>query len=351
MKGLQVRVAVLRLLSLLAILLIASACSPFSNNQHQSDSVAECLAGISSPSPANGLFVEPDDGHDPVVRELAAARCTIDVSVYLLTDDAVIGALTDADARGVRVRVTLEEHPFGGGGTQDEVKSLLDDAGVAVQWSGSDIRFSHAKYIVVDAQVALIMNLNLTTSAFESNREFGITTTDPEAVSQAQEIFERDWQGEAIDDVPGSLIVSPTNSRERMLAMIEHANRSIDLYAEVIRDSEIVSALGAAEARGVAVRLIVDESLDEDTQAIAAELYGMGVEIRIADTLYIHAKLMTIDAEVIVVGSQNFTATSLDQNRELAIVITDAAIVDRAMVIFDRDWQRAVPGSPRDEGG
>ena len=69
--------------------------------------------------------------------------------------------------------------------------------------------------------------------------------------------------------VDGLLIVSPTNSRERMLEMIDGADRSIDFYAEVIRDPEIIAAIGNAVDRGVSVRLIVDQSIDADSQDAA----------------------------------------------------------------------------------
>ncbi len=334
-----------RYLCAVFLLLVSTACSNLGGTSSTASNVASCLDALPVPGTVSGLFVEPDDGLDPVVDELAAAACTIDVSVYILSDEAVIASLVAAEDRGVRVRVMLEEFPFGGGGGQVEVKDRLEQHGVEVRWSASDIRFSHAKYLVVDGQVALIMNQNLTTSAFTSNREFGVTTTDQASVDQAQEIFDRDWRHDPLDDPEGPLIVSPTDSRERLLEVIDAADRTIDFYAEVIRDDDIVDALGAAEARGVEVRLIVDEGLDEDTGAIAAELHGDGVEIRLSGHLYIHAKLMVIDGDQAIVGSQNFTPTSLDDNRELAFVATDALILERCDAIFERDWQRAIPGT------
>ncbi len=295
-----------------------------------------------------GLFVAPDDGEAPILDELEAARCTIDVSVYLLTADAVIAALDAAADRGVRVRVMLEEHPFGGDIRPDEVRANLEGHGIDIRWSGSGIRFSHAKFIVVDRRVALIMNQNLTAAAFSRNREFGVVTTHRASVAQAQEIFDVDWDGDGSDAVDGPLIISPTNSRERLLALIDGATDSIELYAEVIRDEEILAALGAAEARGVEVRLIVDQSLDEDSQAIAARLFAYGVDIRLASHVYIHAKLMIVDGELAVVGSQNFTQTSLGRNREVAMVIEDPLLLQRCLAIFERDWLRSVPGAPTD---
>jgi len=334
-----------RFLVAVSLLLVTTACGPLAVTFGES-TTADCLGSLPVPAPISGLFVEPDDGLDPVIDELAAAACTIDVAVYILSDDVVIESLVAAADRGVRVRVMLEEFPFGGGGGQAEVKEYLEGQGVEVRWSAADIRFSHAKYTVIDRQVALIMNQNLTASAFTANREFGVTTTDGASVAHAQEIFDRDWRHDPLDDPAGPLIASPTDSRERMLELIEGAERTIDFYAEVIRDPQVVNALAAAEARGVTVRLIVDEAMDDGTQEIAAELHASGVEIRLAGTLYIHAKLMVIDGAQAVVGSQNFTSTSLDENRELAIVATDGLILDRCAAIFERDWQRAAPGAP-----
>lgn len=335
---------------ILMVLIVAlcTACGPTSNLFSPADHVEECYRSLPPAPVATGVFVEPDDGRDPVLDEIRAAGCGIDVSMYLLSDDETIGELIAASARGVRVRVMLEEHPFGGGGGQDDVQSVLKDGGVEVKWSGSDIRFSHAKYMVVDRQITLILNQNLTNASFETNREFGSITTERHAVTHSQRIFDADWSGEPVDAIDGPLIVSPTSSRARYLALINGATVGIDFYAEVIRDPQIIAALSSAEARGVDVRLIVNEGLDEEQQAAAVEMYAGGVEIRLASGLYIHAKLMLIDGRVAIVGSQNFTATSLDQNRELAMVLENPALVSRCSDIFGRDWIQAVPGAPAD---
>jgi phosphatidylserine/phosphatidylglycerophosphate/cardiolipin synthase-like enzyme len=321
------------------------ACSPVPRDNEER-SFGACIDALPRSAEVTGVFVEPDDGLPPVIDEIDTARCGIDVSVYILSNSNVIDALIRAAARGVRVRVMLEQYPFGGGGTQEETMDVLTASGIEVRWSANDVRFSHAKFMVIDRSIAMIMNANLTASAFDDNREFGATTTDEESVSQAQAVFDRDWNHEPVTPSEGPLIVSPTNSRERYLDLISRADESIDFYAEVIRDPGIIGALLQAEYRGVAVRLIVDDSIDEASQESLVTLFEGGVEIRLASGLYIHAKLMVIDNALAVVGSQNFTATSLDLNRELAIVLTDPATLSRCTSVFERDWLRAVPGSP-----
>ena len=330
---------------LIAIAVLLAACAPLSSTS-PTRNLDQCHSSLSRPSDVAGLFVEPDDGFAPLIDEIANARCSVDVSVYILSSQEIVDALIGAAGRGIRVRVMLEQFPFGGGGGQDEMHATLEAAGIDVRWSANDVRFSHAKFIVVDRTVAVIMNLNLTHAAFANNREFGAVTTSPDAVSQAQAIFDLDWEYEPITPSDGPLIVSPTNSRVRYLDLISRAHTSIDFYAEVVRDPEILAALGAAEAQGVQVRLIVDESIDADSQDALATLHNGGVEIRLAKTLYIHAKLMVIDGSLAIVGSHNFTSTSLDLNRELSVVMTDKGSVDRALGVFERDWLRAIPGAP-----
>ncbi len=203
-----------------------------------------------------GLFVLPDDGHEPILTEIAAAQASITLQIYLLTDEKIFTALGAAADRGIHVRVLLEEDPFGGSGTEEETFDRLASSGVDVRWSDPAFRFSHVKTFVIDDHVAIIMNQNLTTSAFIQNREFFAITTLVSEVNQAAAIFEADWNRTGAE-IDGPLVISPTNSRAILLDQIDSATQSLDLYAEVVRDGEIVAALIAAEDRGVEVRLIV----------------------------------------------------------------------------------------------
>ena len=194
--------------------------------------------------------------------------------------------------------------------------------------------------MVVDDAVAIIMNQNLTQSAFTTNREFGVVTNRPDAVQAAAAIFAADWTRGGEPD-PGPLVVSPTNAREQLLALVRGARVSLDLYAEVLRDPQLLEALAAAVERGVRVRIIVSPSADfaAEMEALAAS----GVEIRLASSLYIHAKLIVADGERAFIGSQNLSATSLDQNRELGIIVDDPVNLSRLTRTFAIDFRAATP--------
>jgi phosphatidylserine/phosphatidylglycerophosphate/cardiolipin synthase-like enzyme len=46
--------------------------------------------------------------------------------------------------------------------------------------------------MIIDRSVTLIMNQNLTPSAFTASREFGVVTNDPDAVRAAAAVFVAD---------------------------------------------------------------------------------------------------------------------------------------------------------------
>jgi phosphatidylserine/phosphatidylglycerophosphate/cardiolipin synthase-like enzyme len=220
----------------------------------------------------------------------------------------------------------------------------LQNAGIDIRWSNPTFTFSHIKTLVVDNSVAIIMNLNLTRSAFKSNREFGIVTTEPSAVHTATEIFNADWS-RSEEPEPGPLVVSPSNSREELLGLIEGATESLDIYAEVMRDREVVSAILDAQERGVEVRLVMSDDADDNGDDERAELADAGVQVRIENSPYIHAKLVLADGQRAFVGSENFTATSLDQNRELGIIVTEPSAIARIQSVFDEDFSNGAEES------
>ena len=298
--------------------------------------------GPAPPAGLVGVFVEPVDGRAPVLEELDAATGSIDLEVYLLSDEDVIAALERAHARGVHVRVLLEQHPFGGSGNTPEVFARLQAAGIDARWSNPAFNFSHIKMFVVDRRTAVIMNQNLSATSFTKNREFGAVSTRPADVATALAVFEADWTRGAEPD-PAPLVVSPTNAREQLVGLIDGATRTLDVYAEVMRDPEIMDALKRAAGRGVRVRLVMSGREGDDNAKERTALAAAGVQVHLVNRVYIHAKMLLADGERAYIGSQNFTATSLDQNRELGLVLDDPVALARLARNFDNDFAAGKP--------
>lgn len=296
-----------------------------------------------APSSVEGVFILPEDGPTALIEELDAARSSISIEVYLLTDDTVLSALFRARDRGVTVRVLLEKDPYGGSNQQPEIFQTLSEGGIQVRWNTAASRFSHVKMIVIDQQVAMIMNLNLTYSALNRNRELAVITTDPAQVDHASRIFENDWQGKD-GPIPGPLTLSPDSSRETILGLIDAARETLDIYAEVITDTQFVETVKSAIDRGVRVRIVMTESYGQDllTEPVG-ELVRHGAALHMLANPYIHAKLLLVDGSRALIGSQNYTSTSMDQNREVGVVISGTSNMERLQRVFDKDFAMGVP--------
>ena len=202
--------------------------------RHDPDHAASrhCLCSIPAfadqLAPLTAIIVLPDDGREPIIDEIDAATTSIELYIYLLSDEEVIRALLRANLRGVEVRVMLEPEPYGGAQTELETWQRLDTADIDARWSPARFRFSHIKMMIIDHHVALIMNLNMTRAAFEQNREFAVLTTDPVLVEEAIRLFDADWTGQTMFK-PVLLVTSPENSRPATVELIRSAETSLDI--------------------------------------------------------------------------------------------------------------------------
>ena len=117
-----------------------------------------------------GLVVEPDAGPDAIVDLVAAARASVWIEMYLLTDERAIAALAARARAGCDVRVILEPAPYMSEGANQPAYDALGAAGALVRWSTPRFTFTHAKAMIVDHARLVMMTLNLTGAGLGGNR-------------------------------------------------------------------------------------------------------------------------------------------------------------------------------------
>lgn len=286
------------------------------------------------------LHIYPDDDEQALLDLIGQATQRVYMKVYLLTDEQVIDALKRAMTNGARVRAMLEEKPFGGAGTTKQMFQKLKDAGIEVKYTNPAFRFTHEKSFVIDDQ-AVIMTANMTKAAFTRNRELLVITREPADVAEVAAAFEADWNREAFTPQRPHLVWSPVNSRERINSVINAAMRTLDVYAEVAEDTRQIALMTEAVQRGVVVRLITSPSTTGESKGLDA-LQAGGVKVRYVRSPYIHAKMFVADGAFVYTGSENITATSLDFNRELGILLSDGPAIQSMLQAFEKDWNKGV---------
>lgn len=282
-------------------------------------------------------FTAPAGLQQRVTSFIDGAQSTLEVQMYLFTVSAIRERIIAAHQRGVAVRVLLDPDHEGNIST----RNALNAAGVPTRNAPALYSFSHAKYLLADGAAALVMSANFNVDAFSSERNYGFIDRDPHDVADIQAIFEMDWAaggGEA--PKPANLdctrlIVSPNNARPRILEMINNAQTSLDVEALYVSETTVRNAIGTAHERGVAVRVILESSMD-DSDTISF-FRSKGIEVHNASTFYLHAKLIIADG-VSFIGSENYSLTSLTKNREVGALIFEPAQTQIVKTQFDADW-------------
>jgi phosphatidylserine/phosphatidylglycerophosphate/cardiolipin synthase-like enzyme len=221
---------------------------------------------------------------------------------------------------------------------------------VKVVWSSGKYRYTHQKTLVVDGSTALIMSANLTSQYYADTRDFLVRDTRAADVSAIEKVFTADFGHRDIDPPTGAdLLWSPTNAKDRMLALISGAKHSIRVYDEELSDSTIVTALADAAKRGVSVQVCGENQYGHYDRQFT-ELTDAGAKVTYFSSshgFYIHAKVIEVDEGTsraqMYVGSENFTTNSLRLNRELGLILTGPAVLRSVARTFAGDFSKATP--------
>ena len=289
------------------------------------------------------LWIFHDDNEQALLDAISSAKQRVLMTMYLLTDYRFITALQSAHRNGADVRVLLEENPYRGAAAARQAFDRLTRAGINVKHANPEYRFTHQKSLVID-NAAVIMTANLTKSAFSSNRDIAVMYSDNTDVTEMSRTFDADWNRSPVSQHSATLVWSPGNSRERLGDLIYSANKTIDIYAEVTQDDGITDLLVQAAQRKVDIRLItspVQSSSEDSNKPNLDTLQQHGISVRYLRNPYIHAKMILVDGTISFIGSQNISATSMEFNRELGVLVADQTVMQRLSAVFQKDWQKA----------
>jgi cardiolipin synthase A/B len=298
-----------------------------------------------------------------LIAEIDGARRHAHLLYYIFEDDGigrrVADALVRAARRGVACRVLMD-----GVGSQRGLKGLapsLREYGVDVRAalpvglfrrnSGRfDLR-NHRKIAVVDGRVAFTGSQNLVAPEFVKNypnEELNVRVTGP-VVAQLQAVFLADYYfetGRVLDVEPlfprleatghslTQLVPSgpghgQENGQELIVTLLYAARERIVIGTPYfVPDQPVLQALQSATRRGVAVRLILPKHSNRLVTQLAQrsyydELLEAGVHIHLYEPRFLHAKHLTIDDQVALIGSTNMDIRSFALNFEVNLLIYD----------------------------
>jgi cardiolipin synthase A/B len=323
--------------------------------------------------PMSGNAVAILSGYDGIIAEMVrsveAARHYVHVEFYIValddTTEPLIAALERAQARGVTVRLLLDQMGSRKFPRRRELEDRLTRAGIAwrpmlpvfrvSEWLRPDLR-NHRKILVVDSGVGFTGSLNLITKGYHradalSYEELCVRVTGP-VVIELEAVFVTDWYsetGELLDQsfhpivtaddvsqpdgVPAQVLPSgsgfDTENNLKLFTGLMHAaqTRLIVATPYFVPDDALQLAITSAAQRGVAVTLLNSAAVDQTfvvhaQRSFYEELLRAGVDVRLYPApVLLHAKAMVVDDDLAVLGSSNMDMRSFTLNMEVSLLL------------------------------
>ncbi|SEE99268.1 Phosphatidylserine/phosphatidylglycerophosphate/cardiolipin synthase [Streptomyces sp. 3213] len=276
-----------------------------------------------------------------------SATTSLDMTMYELEDTTAVNDLIALEKKGVTVRVVLDTAHQS---ANSSAYTALTNAGVGVVWSPSSFVYTHQKTITVDATKSLILTGNLTSQYYSTGRDYGVFTDDTRDVAAIEKVFNADYAGTSITPTDGDhLLWSPTDSRSRLLTVINAATTTLDVEELEFSDSTVVNAIVARAKAGVTVRVVLETPSSYASEVSAIKAAG-GTVVGYSDPngFYIHAKAMVADyglsTQEVEAGSMNISSNSLSNNRELGIILTGTGVAQSVATTIETTFKSDYAG-------
>ncbi len=334
---------------------------------------------------------------DRLVADIDEARETVHLLTYIFRPDAtgrrVSQALIRAAHRGVVCRVLLDA--VGSRRALSRLAPALRAAGVEVRralpvslFRRNAARFdlrNHRKIVVIDGAIGYCGSQNIADPCFVPgypNEELVVRVTGP-VTSQLQAVFLADHYletGQVLDRgplfpalkmtgrSPAQLVPSgpgygQENGRDLIISLFYAARERIFITTPYFVPDEpfLQAILAAKQRRGVDVHLVLSRHANQLISQLAQrsfyeELLAADVSIHLYQPHFLHAKSLTVDDHIAVVGSTNMDIRSFALNAEINLLVYDQVFNEELRRIQKRYvecsetlrldvWRRRLPAS------
>jgi len=308
-----------------------------------------------------------DEAYPAMLQAIRSARHSVALASYIFRGDEAgeefVTALSEAQARGVEVRVLLDS--VGTGYVFSTVYHRLRRAGVPVArflhtWVPWRMPFlnmrNHRKLLVADGRLAFMGGMNIATEnclsrhprAYVNDIHFRV---EGPVVRSVMEAFARDWTFTTEETLDQEIWWPELSGHGEVLARGLRSGPDADLYKieillgaalnlakDRIRivtpyflpDQRLEFAIAQAVMRGIKVEIVIPEYSDYVIfdWAVGAHLRFFRytkAQVYLSPEPFDHSKLVTLDGEWALIGSSNWDARSLRLNFEYDLECYDAA--------------------------
>jgi cardiolipin synthase len=313
-----------------------------------------------------------------LIADIAGAKDHVHLLYYIFADDQtgnrVVDVLADAVKRGVVCRVLVDS--LGSKSSRRKLVPRMREAGIEVtlllpvRWfrrrgTRADLR-NHRKIAVIDGQIAYVGSQNLVNADFKEDityeelvvRVTGSVVLQLQAIFLADRSFDTDQHIDLAklfptEQMPGTSPAQvlpsgpsyPFANNQRLITSLIHAaqKRVVITTPYFIPDDAILQAMQTAVLRGVEVHLVASRKADQLLVGLAQRSYyeGLleaGVRIHLYERRFLHAKHLSIDDAIVLVGSSNMDMRSFQLNAEISLLVFDPRVAADVRVVQERTF-------------
>ena len=319
------------------------------------------------------LMADYNGSIDALIADIRAAAQHVHLLYYIFEDDStgnrVCDALIDAAGRGVKCRLLLDAVGSARGlrrlsarlrAANIEVLAALPVSFLRSKSGRIDLR-NHRKIAVIDGTIGHLGSQNIVDPLFVPgypNEEVVARVSGP-IVAHLQATYLADRYLETLTpiDEPGLFPeCAPTakavlqmvpsgpgygreNAQTLMVNLLHAASKRVIITTPYfVPDEPFLQAMTTAVLRGAEVHLVVPAHSNQPITRLAQQSYfeqilDAGVIIHLYQPRFLHAKHMSVDDELALVGSSNIDIRSFALNAEISMLVYDAATIAQLAAI------------------
>jgi len=312
---------------------------------------------------------------DRLIQDIDGATEHVHLLFYIFADDGtgrrVMAALERAAERGITCRLLIDA--MGSRPWARKVVRRMERAGVSVRLvlplrfrlrtTRFDLR-NHRKVAVIDGRIGYIGSQNITDATVSHDffhRELVARIRGP-VVGELQATFVGDWFLETEERLnEGDMFPRPERAGGVAAQILpsgpDYPDGGVDLlFVELIHgarkrvvvttpyfipNESLLTAMRTASLRGVDVHLVVSRHSDSVLVSFAQRSYysvlmEAGVEVHLFRRNFLHAKHLSIDEDIVLLGSSNVDMRSFQLNAEISLIAYDRETNARMRAIEER---------------
>ncbi|WDR05582.1 cardiolipin synthase [Devosia rhodophyticola] len=328
------------------------------------------------------LLVDGKATFDSIFEGISSAQSYLLVQFYIVRDDRLGRELAERliERANAGVRVFLLYDDVGSNGMPKAYRHRLREAGIRVSGFNHRHKFlrfygptrinyrNHRKIVVADGKSAWVGGHNVGVEYLGEDEKLGrwrdthARVEGPAALACAL-LFREDWQwatGELLPANPPHEVPTPGDNSVLVMGtgpadkLEECAIAFTDVIAQArerlwivspyfVPDTDVRTALYAAQLRGVDVRIMLPEKPDHllvylASIAHADAMVSHGISMYRYTTGFLHQKVLLMDDRIASIGSVNFDNRSFAINFEITLWFANSDTISRIETMLLGDF-------------